>query len=98
MTWSVISTYCNEELTHWDWDKMAAILQMIFSNAFSWMKMYAFRLTSHWNLFLRVINNIGIDQATSGYLNQWGLVYWGIYVSLSLNELMSYCFIASTSN
>ena len=25
-----------------------------FSNAFSWMKMYQFRLRFHWNLFLRV--------------------------------------------
>ena len=25
-------------LTHWGWDKMATILQMTFSNAFSWMK------------------------------------------------------------
>ena len=95
MTWSVIGTYCIEELTHWHWDKMAAILQ-IFSNAFSWMKMYAFRLTFNWNFFLRVINNIGIDQATSHYLNQWRLVYWGIYASLSLNELIFFCFIVST--
>ena len=27
-------------LTHWGRDKMAAIFQMTFSNAFSWMKMY----------------------------------------------------------
>ena len=27
-------------LTHWGRDKMAAIFQTIFSNAFSWMKMY----------------------------------------------------------
>ena len=29
-------------LTHWGWDKMAAILQMTFSIAFSWIKMYGF--------------------------------------------------------
>ena len=29
-------------LTHWGWDKMAAIFQTTFSNAFSWMKMYEF--------------------------------------------------------
>ena len=28
-----------------------------------------------------------IDKATSHYLNQWWLVYWRIYASLSLNEL-----------
>ena len=41
-------------LTHWGRDKMAAIFQTIFSNAFSWMKMDEFRLTFHWSLFLRV--------------------------------------------
>ena len=29
---------------------------------------------------------LGTDQVTSHYLNQWWLVYWGTYVSLSLNE------------
>ena len=38
-------------LTHWDWDKRAAILQT-FSSAFSWIKMYKFRFT--FNLFLKV--------------------------------------------
>ena len=40
-------------LTHWVQDKSATISQMTFSNAFSWMRMYAF----HWRfprcLFLR---------------------------------------------
>ena len=40
-------------LTHWGRDKMAAVFQTTFSNAFSWMKMYEFRLRFHWNLFLR---------------------------------------------
>ena len=40
--------------THWYWDKMAAIFQPSFSNAFSWMKMYEFRLRFYWSLFLRV--------------------------------------------
>ena len=31
-------------LSHWGRDKMAAIFQRTFSNAFSWMKMYEFRL------------------------------------------------------
>ena len=31
-------------LTHWGRDKMAAIFQTTFSNAFSWMTMYKFRL------------------------------------------------------
>ena len=41
-------------LTHWGRDKMAVIFQTTFSNGFSWMKMYEFRLTFHWSLFLRV--------------------------------------------
>ena len=34
--------------------KMDAISQTTFSSAFSWMKMFEFRLKFHWNLFLRV--------------------------------------------
>ena len=40
-------------LTHWGRDKMDAILQTAFSNAFSWMKTHKFRLRFHWSLFLR---------------------------------------------
>ena len=42
-------------LTHWGQDKIAAVSQTTFSNAFSWMKMVEFRLKFHWNLFLRVL-------------------------------------------
>ena len=41
-------------LTHWGRDEMAAILHTTFSNAFSWMKMFDFRLKCHWILFLMV--------------------------------------------
>ena len=41
-------------LTHWGRDKMDAISQTTFSNAFSWMKMFQYRLKFHWSLFLRV--------------------------------------------
>ena len=83
-------------LTHWGRDKMAAIFQTTFLHAFSWMKMYKFRLRFHWSLFPRVKLTIfqhwfrlwlGADQATSHFLNQWWLVYWRIYASLGLNEL-----------
>ena len=47
-----IKSHC--VLTHWGWDKMAAISQTAFSSAFSWMKIYKFGLKFHWNLFLRV--------------------------------------------
>ena len=39
-------------LTHWDRDKMAAFFQTTFSNGFSWMKIYGFRLGFHWSLFI----------------------------------------------
>ena len=83
-------------LTHWGRDKMAAIFQTTFSNAFSRMKMFKFRLRFHWSLFPRVQLTIfqhwfrwwlGADQATSHYLNQGRKVYWRIYASLGLNEL-----------
>ena len=41
-------------LIHWGWNKMAAILQMTFSNAFSSIKMYEFHLIFHWCLFIGV--------------------------------------------
>ena len=41
-------------LTHWGWDKRAAILQTTFSNSFSWMKIYEISSRFCWNLFLRV--------------------------------------------
>ena len=40
-------------LTHWGWDKMAAISQTTLSNPFSWMKIFEFRSKFHWSLFLR---------------------------------------------
>ena len=44
-------------LTHWGRDKMATIFQTAFSSAFSWMKMYEFRLRFHSSLY-GPINNI----------------------------------------
>ena len=41
-------------LTHFALDKMAAIPQTIFSDAFSWMKSFVFWLKFHWSLSLRV--------------------------------------------
>ena len=41
-------------LTHWGRDKMDAISQTTFLSAFSWMKIFEFRLKFHWGLFLRV--------------------------------------------
>ena len=83
---------------------MDAFSQTTFSNDFSWMKMYAYRLKFHWSLFLRVQLAIsqhwfrlwlGTDQATSHYLDQWWLDYRRIYASVRLNELI---IIAFTKN
>ena len=41
-------------LTHLPLTKMAAISQMIFSDAFSWKESCVFWLKFHWSLFLRV--------------------------------------------
>ena len=40
-------------LTHWGRDKMHAITQATFSDAFSWIQIHEFRLRYHWSLFLR---------------------------------------------
>ena len=83
-------------LTHWDRNKMAATFQTIFSNTYSWMKIYEIGLRFHWSLFLRVQLTIfqhwfrywlGADQATGHYLNQWWIIYRRIYASLGLNKL-----------
>ena len=39
--------------THLPLDKMAAFSQTIFSDAFSWMKIFVFWSIFHWSLFLR---------------------------------------------
>ena len=47
-------TLINSIVTHWTRNKVAAIFQTTFSNAFSWMKINKLRLRFHWNLFSRV--------------------------------------------
>ena len=42
------------DLTHLPLDKMAAISQTLFSDAFSWMKSFVLWSKFHWSLFLRV--------------------------------------------
>ena len=42
------------QITHWGRDTMDAISQTTFSSAFSWMKMFEYRLKFHWNLFLSI--------------------------------------------
>ena len=55
--WNFIQLCCEgfyQVLTHWSRDKITAIFQTTFSNAFSWMKMYECWLWFHWSLFLGV--------------------------------------------
>ena len=44
---------CLDTLTHWGRDKMAAIFQTTFLNAFSSMKSFVIRFKFHWSFFLR---------------------------------------------
>ena len=90
-------THTRVGLTHWGRDKVEVISQTTFSSAFSWMKMFEFRLKFHCNLFLRLQLTIlihwfrwwlGAVQVTSHYLNKWWLVYRRIFASLGLNELI----------
>ena len=70
---------------------MANISQATFSNEFSLMKIYKFRLSFHWSFFSRVQFKIfqhwfrqwlGVGQPTSNYLNQWWLIYWNTLKSV----------------
>ena len=67
-------------LLHWGRGKMANIFQTTFSNAFSWMKIFEFRIKFDWNFFLKIQLTksqhwfrywLGAEQASSHYLNQW---------------------------
>ena len=53
-TWHGNPSRITDPLTHWGWDKMAAVSQTTLSNTFSWVKMLEFRLKFHWSVFLRV--------------------------------------------
>ena len=53
-------------LTHLFLDKMAAISQMIFSDAFSWMKRFVFWSNFHWIFFLMVQLTIPIISLDNG--------------------------------
>ena len=65
MSEKLISRFKPNNLTHWGHDEMTAIFQTTFSNVFSWMKMYEFRLGFHLGLFLMVqltTSSIGLDK------------------------------------
>ena len=65
--------------------KKAAISQMTFSKAFSWMKMFKFRLKFHWSSFLRV--QMTIFQHWFRW-RQWRLNYRHLYASIGLIKLI----------
>ena len=79
--------WMNDGFSHWGRDKIAAISQMTFSNAFSSIKNVRILIKISWKFVPKVwINNIpALVQTTSHYLNQWWLSYWHIYASLGLN-------------
>ena len=75
--------------------KWPPFFQTTLSNAFSWLKMYEFRLRFHWSLFPRVQLTtifqhwfkwwLGAGQATSHYLNQWWLIYCWLDVTRAMH-------------
>ena len=84
------------DLTHLPLNKMATISQTIFSDAFSWMKIFVFWLKFHWSLFLRVqltIAQHGLDNGLAPNRRQaviWNNadpIHWCIFVALGEDEL-----------
>ena len=68
-------------LTHWGLDKMDAISQTTFSNAFFWMKMHELRLRFHWSLFLsRVgVNSIPeLELQVNSNSRNWNWNWWNL--------------------
>ena len=87
-----MSTIKVTTITHTPIDKMAAISQATFSDAFSRMKNFVFWLEFHWSLFLRVQSRgsqhwfrlwLGAEQATSHYLDQCWLSSWPLTAVLA---------------
>ena len=80
-------------------DKMAAILQIFFSDVLSWMKNVVFWLQFHWSLFLRVqltITQHCLDNGLAPNRRQaiiWtnaDSLRWRIYAALVGDELITH--------
>ena len=73
-------------LIYWDGNKMAAILQTSFSNAFSWTIIAVFWSQLYWNMFpgSQLIKPTLIQMMPRRWNNDT-LVYWQIYASLGHN-------------
>ena len=85
-------------LTHWGREKMAAISRMTFPSAFPWMKFLNFNynftemcfFVSNWQYGgIGSDNGLALNRRQAIIWTNDGLGYWCIYVSLSLNELIS---------
>ena len=86
-------------LTHLPLDKMAAVSQTIFSDAWSWMKSFVFWLKFHWSLFLRVQlvkpPSIGLDNGLAPNRRQAIIginadpANWRLYATLGGDELIA---------
>ena len=76
-------------LTHLLLDKMAAISQTIFSDAFSWMKRCAFWSKCHWSLFPRVHLTITQHQFRRQAIiwTNADPIHWRMYAALGGDEL-----------
>ena len=72
-------------LTHWGQDKMAAVLQKTFSNAFSWVKIFLLWLKFYWTLS---DNGLAPNTRLAIIWIKVGIGYRRIYASPSLNELI----------
>ena len=89
-------------LTHLPLDKMAAISQTTFLNAFLWMKSVVFRFKFHWSLFLTVLFTITQHLLDNGLApnGQQAIIWtnadpihWRIYVALEGDELTHCCLL-----
>ena len=64
-------------LTHCGRDKMTAISQTTYSKVFPWMKMYGFRLTFHWSLFLLSVKQYSSIGSDNGLVpTRWQAIIW----------------------
>ena len=91
------------ESEHINVDKIAAIFQTTFPNAFSWMKFFVFWLKFHWRLILRVqltISSMGLDNGLAPIRRQAIIsinvdpVHWRIYAARGgdgLNSNLGHC-------
>ena len=79
-------------LTHWGWDKMAAIFQTIFKCIFfnedTWISIeislileVQLTIFQHWFRWW-----LGAIKVASHYLNQWRLDYWRIYICVTRHQ------------